>query len=138
MTALEIAGLDLWGTSLVVLSACDTGVGDVRSGEGVYGLRRALMLAGSETQIMSLWPVDDAATKDMMSMYHRLLGSGFSRSEAFRKVKLSFITGTLSTATGTQRNLSKLSSSRRLRRSHPYFWASFIQLGEWAELAAKN
>src|SRR5262249_33098553 len=57
LTAMEVAGLDLWGTRLVVLSACDTGVGGVVSGEGVYGLRRALVLAGSETQVMSLWPV---------------------------------------------------------------------------------
>ncbi|HMW02860.1 MAG TPA: CHAT domain-containing protein, partial [Acidobacteriota bacterium] len=62
MTALEAAQLNLWGTKLVTLSACDTGLGDVKNGDGVYGLRRALVLAGSETQMMSLWTVSDQAT----------------------------------------------------------------------------
>jgi CHAT domain-containing protein/Tfp pilus assembly protein PilF len=82
LTAKEVSGLNLWGTKLVVLSACDTGVGEVKNGEGVYGLRRALVLAGSETQVMSLWPVKDKSTCELMIGYYKGLQAGEGRSEA--------------------------------------------------------
>jgi CHAT domain-containing protein/Tfp pilus assembly protein PilF len=118
LTALEAAGLDLWGTKLVVLSACDTGVGEVLNGQGVQGLRRALVLAGSESQMMSLWPVSDKGTRELMIEYYRRLKAGEGRSEALRRVQL------------------KMLASKN--RNHPFYWASFIQSGEWANLDGKR
>jgi CHAT domain-containing protein/Tfp pilus assembly protein PilF len=114
LTALEVAGLDLWGTKLVVLSACNTGVGEVKNGEGVYGLRRALVLAGAESQVMSLWPVSDQGTRDLMVAYYQALQRGEGRGEALRQVQLRML------RSGTRR--------------HPYYWASFIQSGQWKGL----
>jgi CHAT domain-containing protein/Tfp pilus assembly protein PilF len=118
LTALEAASLDLWGTKLVVLSACDTGVGKVKNGEGVYGLRRALVLAGSQTQVISLWPVSDRETRGLMAGYYRRLQKGEGRGEALRQIQLEMLKDT------------------KLR--HPYYWASFIQAGEWANLDGKR
>jgi len=110
LTAFEASGLDLEGTKLVVLSACETGLGQARSGEGVEGLRRAFVLAGAETTVMSLWKVDDAATRDMMIGYYKRLESGEGRSEALRQVRLGMLAND-STA-------------------HPFYWASFIVAGD--------
>jgi CHAT domain-containing protein/Tfp pilus assembly protein PilF len=118
LTALEAAGLDLWGTKLVVLSACDTGVGEVKNGEGVFGLRRALSLAGSETQVMSLWPVSDLGARDLMIEYYKGLRRGEGRGDGLRRVQLAMIKGK--------------------GRRHPFYWASFIQSGEWANLEGKR
>ena len=117
LTALEVTGMNLWGTKLVVLSACDTGVGEVKNGDGVHGLRRALVLAGSETQVMSLWPVSDRGTRELMVVYYTGLKRGQGRSEALRQVQLKML--------------------RDVKRQHPYYWASFIQSGEWANLDGK-
>ncbi|MGH9841614.1 MAG: CHAT domain-containing protein, partial [Blastocatellia bacterium] len=103
---------------LVVLSACDTGVGEVKTGDGVYGLRRALALAGAETQVMSLWPVSDRGTRELMTEYYKALGAGKGRSEAMRRVQLRML--------------------KSGQRWHPYYWASFITSGEWADLAGKR
>ncbi|MDJ0519302.1 MAG: tetratricopeptide repeat protein [Trichodesmium sp. MO_231.B1] len=114
MTALEIANLNLAGTKLVVLSACDTGVGEVNVGEGVYGLRRALSIAGSESQVISLWKVDDSTTKDLMiDYYERVLNKQEpeGRSEALRQVQLGMLENWI--------------------YKHPYYWASFVPSGDW-------
>ncbi|MBI4749669.1 MAG: tetratricopeptide repeat protein [Acidobacteria bacterium] len=114
LTALEVAGLDLWGTRLVVLSACDSGLGDIKTRDGVYGLRRALVLAGAESQLVSLWPVSDAGTQELMSRYYQLLKTGVGRSAALRQVRLELLKNPV--------------------RRHPYYWASFILSGDWKPL----
>src|SRR5207253_1536836 len=91
LTALEASSLDLAGTQLVVLSACETGVGTVQPREGVYGLRRAIVLAGAESQVTSLWKVEDSATKDLMVGFYRRLLAGEGRTEALRQAELEML-----------------------------------------------
>jgi CHAT domain-containing protein len=115
MTAREIAGLDWWGTQLVVLSACETGVGAVPSGEGVYGLRRALVLAGAESQVVSLWNVTDSSARALMKEFYAELSRGTGRAEALRRAKLALM--------------------QQPTFAHPYYWAAFIPAGDWRPLA---
>lgn len=109
LTALEASGLDLWGTKLVVLSACETGVGKVTNGEGVYGLRRSLVIAGAESLVMTLWQVDDFATKDLMAGYYKKLAAGRPRSAALRETQLEI--------------------AAQDKYAHPFYWASFLPAG---------
>lgn len=118
LTALEASSLNLWGTKLVTLSACDTGIGEVKNGEGVYGLRRAFIIAGAETVVMSLWPISDSVTRDLMSSYYRGLREGLGRGDALRRAQLAIL--------------------NRKGHEHPFYWASFIQVGEWASLDGKR
>lgn len=118
LTALEAANLNLWGTKLVVLSACDTGLGQIRTGEGVYGLRRAFTLAGAETLVMSLWSVSDAVTRELMTDYYKNLKAGRGRGAALREVRLALL--------------------KRGNLAHPFYWAGFIQTGEWADLDGRR
>jgi len=90
LTAAEITGMDLNGTELVTLSACGSGVGQVQSGEGVYGLQRALTVAGSRTTLLSLWNVNDKLTAEFMRRYYNHLKAGRGRSEALRQTQLWF------------------------------------------------
>jgi CHAT domain-containing protein len=118
LTALEASGLNLWGTKLVVLSACDTGLGEVKNGEGVYGLRRAFILAGTETLVMSLWQVSDYMTRELMTKYYKNLKTGTGRGASLRQVQLAML--------------------KKKSREHPFYWAAFIQSGEWANLDGKR
>lgn len=111
LTALELSGLNLQGTRLVVLSACETGLGEIASGEGVYGLKRALTLAGAESQLVSLWQVEDEGTRDLMVQYYRQLQQGAGRGEGLRKAQLNLL--------------------KSKQYSHPYYWSSFILSGDW-------
>ncbi|MEM9216642.1 MAG: CHAT domain-containing protein [Cyanobacteria bacterium P01_F01_bin.150] len=112
LTALEASNLKLSGTQLVVLSACDTGLGDIANGEGVYGLRRAFAIAGAESQLISLWQVSDDGTQSLMARYYENLTKGMGRSNALRAVQLEMINA------GDE-------------YSHPYYWAPFILTGDW-------
>ncbi len=115
VTAEKVLGLRLQGTELVVLSACDTGVGAVKSGEGVYGLRRAFTLAGAKSLVMSLWSVPDRETQELMVQFYRNLLSGtLSRAQALRQAAL------------TQMQVVK----ERYGAPHPFFWGAFVFLGE--------
>jgi CHAT domain-containing protein len=118
LTALEAANLNLWGTKLVTLSACDTGIGEVRAGEGVFGLRRAFVLSGAESLVMSLWPVSDYTTRQMITSYYTGLKNGRGRGEALRQAELAMM--------------------QRRGREHPSYWASFIESGEWANLNGRR
>ncbi|MBO4772410.1 MAG: CHAT domain-containing protein [Bacteroidales bacterium] len=82
LTAKEISRLDFSGLDLVVLSACQTGLGEITD-EGVFGLQRGFKKAGAQTIVMSLWKVDDAATKDLMTAFYKYMTSGMSKREAF-------------------------------------------------------
>ncbi len=84
LTAEDVTGLDLLATELVVLSACETGLGQVHVGEGVFGLRRAFVLAGAKTLVMSLWKVPDEPTRELMEDFYGRLLAGQGRAEALR------------------------------------------------------
>jgi CHAT domain-containing protein len=114
LTALEVEELDLWGTELVVLSACDTGRGEIQVGEGVLGLRRAFQLAGARTALASLWQVPDTETARLMTDCLKRWLDGAPPADALRQAQLALI-----------RQLRQ-SDNPRLREAPPLFWAGFI------------
>ena len=111
LTGLEAALLNLQGTELVILSACDSGSGDVKIGEGVMSLRRAFTIAGAETVLASHWKVNDAATSTLMTEFMRRWQAGTPRGQAWREAQLSLL--------------------RSKEFSNPYFWAAFTLTGQW-------
>jgi len=113
LTAEDVSGLDLLDTDLVVLSACDTGLGEVRTGEGVYGLRRAFVLAGTKGLVMSLWKVPDEETRELMEgFYQGILKERpkLSRAEALREAQLAM--------------------KERDEYRDPLYWGAFIYEGD--------
>ena len=115
LTAEEIASLDLSGVRWAVLSACKTGVGTLRSGEGVLGLRRAFAIAGAGTLIMSLWRVEDEATSAWMAALYRARSRDKSSAASVR-----------------QADLDLLAAQRAAgNTAHPFFWGGFIAAGDW-------
>ena len=108
LTAEEARSLDLFGTQLVVLSACDTGQGELSVGQGVYGLRRAFLVAGAETLVTSLWQVNDAATGKLMTLYYQKL---------------------LKEKRGRLQAMQEAMQEMRKKYKHPYYWAPFLVIG---------
>jgi CHAT domain-containing protein len=115
LTALEAGNLDLTGTELVVLSACNTGQGEVKNGEGVFGLRRALEEAGALSVMMSLWSVPDKETLELMKLFYQKWLSGLDKHDALKQAQLEM--------------------RQRVRSEHdghdlPYYWAAFVLVGQ--------
>jgi CHAT domain-containing protein len=104
LTAEDVSAMDLTNTQLVVLSACETGVGKIEAGEGVLGLRRSFKLAGARSLVMSLWKVPDAQTAHLMKEFYRHVKSGVGCAQALRRAQLTL----------------------KCRHSIPYFWGAFV------------
>jgi CHAT domain-containing protein len=116
LTAEEVASLNLTGVEWAVLSACGTGLGEIKAGEGVFGLRRAFQIAGARTVIMSLWSVDDQATREWMrALYEGRFKKGLDTAHAVRAASLTML------REQRARGLSTL----------PFYWAAFVAAGDW-------
>jgi CHAT domain-containing protein/tetratricopeptide (TPR) repeat protein len=127
LTALEVAELDLSNVELAVLSACETGLGDVAGGEGLLGLQRAFQVAGAHSVVASLWSVGDAPTQALMArFYENLWTRGQPPAQALREAQLSMLRGTISFAGSTRGGLKRESQRSQSDRLPPYYWAAFV------------
>jgi CHAT domain-containing protein len=116
LTAEEIAGLDLAGVDWIVLSGCDTGLGSILAGEGMFGLQRAFKLTGTKTVVMSLWPVEDKSAGLWMEVFYK------------KKIEENQSIAASVRAAG----LTVLKQRRAEGRSaHPFYWAPFVATGDW-------
>ena len=116
LTALEVARLNWKGAELVVISACQSGKGDIKAGEGVYGLKRAIAVAGARSSLLSLWNVDDLATAAFMESFYSKLKAGMARADALKATQKEF------------------REHQILSWRHPYVWAAFQLSGDWSSL----
>jgi len=116
LTALEVTKLDWQGTEMVVISGCESGKGEIQSGEGVYGLKRAIAVAGARSSLLSLWKVNDRATAAFMESFYQRLKSGEGRADALAATQKEF------------RN-HPIPAWR-----HPYVWAAFQLSGDWTPI----
>ena len=154
MTAQEISYLQLRGTKLVTLSACETGLGKVAGGEGLIGIQRAFQIAGAKTVIATSWKVDDIVTRKLMERFYRnYFEKEMGKQEALREAQLWILNNPNETqrpidkknvlvanADGTRGAIRKKkpfvtnSADQEFTqnsRTHPYFWAPFILSGDW-------
>lgn len=107
VTAYEVMNMNLDGTALIILSACETGLGEVKAGEGVYGLQRAFLVAGANALIMSLWKVDDAATQQLMTNFYTNWVKLGNKQKAFKQAQTQLMT----------------------KFKDPYYWGAFVMMG---------
>lgn len=134
----EIFNLDLKNTSLVTLSACETGLGKLSSGDELIGLTRGFIYAGAPSIVASLWKVNDQSTSEFMNLFYKNLKS-HPKSEALRMAQLEMIRGKTGKGivrgvggiTGSKEATPKEKTQATVDGSHPYFWAPFILVGDW-------
>jgi CHAT domain-containing protein len=136
LTALEVAALDLSAAELVVLSACETGLGGTAGGEGLLGLQRAFQIAGARSVLASLWKVDDEATEQLMSrFYANLWQKHLPLLEALRQAQLDMLRhGSSSTTLRGPGQVKPVPENTSKSRAHPRLWAAWVLSGDPGDL----